>query len=172
MYSPLGQPQHIPPPTPTLTVPSTASLPMSREHVLLQEARAFGITDQVAQVQYMLGIRNTTPRLPTPTVKGPPLRMDKWDKGETWELFIHRFERLARDLLWDEPTKLLQLVTCLSGKSLEIYRRTDRSRDTTYAQLRAELEKAFSLTAEQLALQFSTACHSREESVTQFHANL
>ena len=108
----------------------------------------------------------------TPKVKGPELRMDRWDKAEPWELFVHRFERLTHDLGWDEPTKLLQLISCLSGKSLEIYRRTDANRDATYCQLKSELDKAFALMVEQLQTQFTTAQLAREESVTQFHSNL
>ena len=87
-------------------------------------------------------------------------------------MFIHKFERYASDLNWDESAKLLHLISCLEGKALAIYRRIEMDKVANYHELRRELEKAFSLTAEQLGNAFNNATKKPDETATQFAANL
>ena len=73
---------------------------------------------------------------------------------------------------WDESAKLLHLISCLEGKALAIYRRIEMDKVANYHELRRELEKAFSLTAEQLGNAFNNATKKPDETATQFAANL
>lgn len=106
-------------------------------------------------------------------IQSPKITLSPWKLGvESWEGFIHRFERYASDFQWDESGKLLQLVSCLEGKALAVYRRIDREKNATYDQLRRELECAFSLNAEELGKLFTTTHKKRDESATQFASNV
>ena len=73
---------------------------------------------------------------------------------------------------WNEQQRLLQLVAALQGRAAEVYRRTDRNRDTTYSRLKNELERAFSKTSEQLAEMFHRATIKPCESAIQFASDL
>ena len=108
---------------------------------LKQEALSLGFTNPADQIPYITSMREMrsnqnrpSPVLPQTTSSGimahsPKLRLGVWKtQQESWEIFVHRFERYAMDLQWDDTTKLLQLVSCLEGKALSIYHRlgTDR----------------------------------------------
>lgn len=143
-----------------------------------REAEALGFTDDRLRCDYVLRrlqMLNKPPEVSAPAVhiQSPKIRMTTWkSESETWEVFIHRFERYAADLKWEDSSKLLHLVSCLEGKALAIYRRIDGDKIATYNEVRKELEKAFSLTAEQLGLAFKSATKIPNETATQFAANL
>ena len=145
---------------------------ISEELRLKQEALDLGFTDQAAIVGYILG------KLPQKTatsspVHSPTLRLGKWNPTkESWEVFLHKFERYAEDFKWSEETKLLQMMSCLEGKPLEIYHRLDSDSFATYEKLKRELGSAFSLTADQLGSNFNSAMKGSDETATQFAANL
>ena len=145
---------------------------ISEELRLKQEALDLGFTDQKAIVEYILG------KLPQKTatsspVHSPTLRLGKWNPTkESWEVFLHKFERYAEDFKWSEETKLLQMMSCLEGKPLEIYHRLDSDSFATYEKLKRELGSAFSLTADQLGSNFNSTMKGSDETATQFAANL
>ena len=140
-----------------------------------REAEALCFTDEKLRCDYIirrLQMLNKT-NDNTCTVQSPKIKMTTWKTDvESWEVFIHKFERYASDLKWDESSKLLHLVSCLEGKALAIYRRIDNDKVATYDELRRELEKAFSLTAVQLGMAFNSATKKSDETATQFAANL
>ena len=145
------------------------------------EALAIGLTDPDKQAAYILqrfqqkeAAKSSGGSTPTmATVQGPKIQLAKWEqKTEDWEMFIHRFERLAVEVGWTEQQKLLHLVSCLEGRAAEVYRRTDRDRQATYSRLKEELQKAFAKTSEQLAEIFHKAMISRNESAIQFASGL
>ena len=160
----------------TPVLPNTSSVdPMLMQ--FKQEAIALGFLDPSVQCDYILRKlqmqQSNVPHPPQVSIQSPKIRMSSWKPNvESWEVFIHKFERYSRDLKWDESSKLLHLVSCLEGKALSIYRRIDSDKVASYAELRSELEKAFSLTAEQLGNAFNSASKNSDESATQFAANL
>ena len=111
--------------------------------------------------------------VPSVAAQGPKINIKPFDPSrEEWEVFIHRFERLAAELGWNDHLKTLHLVASLEGRAAEVYRRTDRDRNTTYSRLRDELERAFAKTTEQLAEMFQKASIKPTESAIQFAGDL
>lgn len=164
----------------TFTV-KTAKEPMdlSPEFIKFKnEAVALGLTNPESQAEYILNRlklekSNGVVNMPSVAVQGPKLSVKPFDPSrEEWEVFIHRFERLAGEVGWNQQQMLLHLVSSLEGRAAEVYRRTDRDRNTTYSRLRDELERAFAKTSEQLAEMFQKACIKPTESAIQFATDL
>ena len=134
---------------------SPAFLEARREAMILgfegSELRRY-IIDRVGTLNAGNGGQSASPHPP-----GPQVRLEKWNlKDEPFESFHHRFERLANDFKWSEEVKLHQLVSCLEGRALQIYLRSDREKRCSYKVLCEQLELAFSETAIEKARRFQT----------------
>ena len=140
------------------------------------EAIAIGLTDPDSQAAYIVKRFEQCREIvqkPSVMEQGPKIQLKHFDPmQEDWEMFIHRFERLAKELGWSMNQQLIHLVSSLEGRAAEVYRRTDHNRDITYGRLRDELERAFAKTAEQLAEKFQKSFIGKNESAHQFASSL
>ena len=161
-----------------IPMPGDNSTPLNPQILMVKrEADALEFTDEKLRYDFIIHrlqmLSHSSDRNSTVNIQSPKIKMNTWKpEVESWEVFIHKFERYASDLHWDESAKLLHLISCLEGKALAIYRRIEMDKVANYHELRRELEKAFSLTAEQLGNAFNNASKRPDETATQFAANL
>ena len=159
-------------------MPCENSTPLSPQILMVKrEANALEFANEQLRCDFIIRrlqmLNQSSDRNSTVNIQSPKIKMNTWKpEVESWEVFIHKFERYASDLNWDESAKLLHLISCLEGKALAIYRRIEMDKVANYHELRRELEKAFSLTAEQLGNAFNNATKKPDETATQFAANL
>lgn len=82
--------------------------------------------------------------------------------------YLVRFERLATDLNMTENEKLLNLVSQLTGKALEVYTQMGDEGHVTYEQLKDELIRTFGMSIEEARKKFRHAALWGDETAGQF----
>ena len=84
------------------------------------------------------------------------------DEEETFAEWLEQFEMMASACRWDEPTKLVNLVTRLKGQAFAFYRSCESTRRTQYSALVEVLRKRF--TPVHIQSVCSSLFHDRKQS--------
>lgn len=72
--------------------------------------------------------------------------------GDSYEEFIYRFHRSARDCRWNDREKTLYLIGCLEGKNSR-----DEETNAAFNMMKAGLNRQFAIDEEQLMRRFRSA---------------
>lgn len=83
------------------------------------------------------------PLLPQQLPPLPKFTGESTEGGETITEWLEQLKLVAVACRWDEPTKLVNLVTRLEGQAFAFYRSCGASQWTRYSNFVAELKKRF-----------------------------